>query len=74
MRQLKETSRTFAQPGFKPGSTIAPGHDDSSRENLLAFDLASGVLESDSMAQHAYKRPFPDFFKRVYAGTVKTAS
>jgi hypothetical protein len=66
MRQWKETSRAFAQQGFKPGSTIAAWHDDSWREDRLAFDLASGVLEIDSMARHASKRPFLDFFKRVY--------
>jgi hypothetical protein len=74
MRQLKETSRAFAQQGFKPGSTIAPWHDDSWRENLLAFDLAPAVLETDNVARHASKRPFLDFLRTHLCGTVKTAS
>jgi hypothetical protein len=65
MRQLMERSQAFAQQGFKPGSTTAPWHDDSLRENLLAFDLASGVLKRT--AQHESKRPFLDFFKCSYA-------
>jgi hypothetical protein len=64
MRQSKETSRAFAEQGFKPGSTIAPRHDDSLRENLLAFDLAFGVAEST--AQRESKRAFLDFLKCVY--------
>jgi hypothetical protein len=64
MRPLKERSRAFAQQGFKSGSTIALWHDDSLRENPLAFDLASGVLEST--AQHESERPFLGFFKCVY--------